>query len=57
MTGAAILIIVRKMGYTWWSTVTIILLIDNGSLYAEAPIPVNYTAALIETVEKFQLRG
>ncbi|MCP9261634.1 hypothetical protein DINM_004977 [Dirofilaria immitis] len=45
------------MGYTWRSTVTIILSIGIGSVYAEFPMPINFTTILIETVKNFQLRG
>ncbi|EFO27789.1 hypothetical protein LOAG_00680 [Loa loa] len=45
------------MRYTWRSIVAITLFIDVGAVCEEVPISTNYTALLIETVKKFQLRG
>uniref|UniRef100_A0A0R3RJH8 MFS domain-containing protein n=1 Tax=Elaeophora elaphi TaxID=1147741 RepID=A0A0R3RJH8_9BILA len=54
---AVAIFIITKMEYVWRSIVTITLLIEIGSVCAEEPIPINFTATLIETVQKFQLQG
>ncbi|KAL3994335.1 putative integral membrane protein [Acanthocheilonema viteae] len=45
------------MEYVWRSVVTITLFVDIDLVYAELSSSINFTAILIETVKKFQLRG
>ncbi|KAK6113603.1 putative integral membrane protein [Brugia pahangi] len=46
------------MKYTWRSIVATTLFSDITAVYTEVPVvPINFTAILIEIVNKFQLQG